>query len=139
LQFPLPPINVPVLIDNIFYEFDKADLTPESTAALDQLVAMMNQNPNITIELSAHCDYRGNDAYNERLSQRRAESVVNYMIAHGIKTERMTPKGYGESRPKVVTKKMTEKYPWLAEGDTLTEAFILKNEDIDKQDESSCW
>ena len=135
LQFPLPPINVPVLIDNIFYEFDKADLTPESTAALDQLVAMMNQNPNITIELSAHCDYRGNDAYNERLSQRRAESVVNYMIAHGIKTERMTPKGYGESRPKVVTKKMTEKYPWLAEGDTLTEAFILKNEDIDKQEE----
>lgn len=135
LQFPLPPINVPVLIDNIFYEFDKADLTHESTAALDQLVAMMNQNPNITIELSAHCDYRGNDAYNERLSQRRAESVVNYMIAHGIKTERMTPKGYGESRPKVVTKKMTEKYPWLAEGDTLTEAFILKNEDIDKQEE----
>ncbi len=135
LQFPLPPINVPVLIDNIFYEFDKADLTSESTAALDQLVAMMNQNPNITIELSAHCDYRGNDAYNERLSQRRAESVVNYMIAHGIKTERMTPKGYGESRPKVVTKKMTEKYPWLAEGDTLTEAFILKNEDIDKQEE----
>ena len=135
LQFPLPPINVPVLIDNIFYEFDKADLTPESTAALDQLVAMMNQNPNITIELSAHCDYRGNDAYNERLSQRRAESVVNYMIAHGIKTERMTPKGYGESRPKVDTNKMTEKYPWLAEGDTLTEAFILKNEDIDKQEE----
>jgi outer membrane protein OmpA-like peptidoglycan-associated protein len=135
LQFPLPPMNIPVLIENIFYEFDKADLTPESTAALDQLVAMMNQNPNITIELSAHCDYRGNDAYNERLSQRRAESVVNYMIAHGIKTERMTPRGYGESRPKVVTKKMTEKYPWLAEGDTLTEAFILKNEDIDKQEE----
>lgn len=135
LQFPLPPINVPVLIDNIFYEFDKADLTPESTEALDKLVEMMNQNPNITIELSAHCDYRGNDAYNERLSQRRAESVVNYMIAHGIKQDRMTPMGYGESQPKVVTKKMTEKYDYLAEGDTLTEAFILANKDPEKQEE----
>jgi outer membrane protein OmpA-like peptidoglycan-associated protein len=135
LQFPLPPINVPVLIDNIFYEFDKADLTPESTTALDQLVEMMNQNPNITIELSAHCDYRGNDAYNERLSQRRAESVVNYLIAHGVKKDRLTPKGYGESRPKVVTKKMTEKYKYLAEGDTLTESFILKNGDEEKQEE----
>ena len=135
LQFSLPPINVPVLIDNIFYEFDKADLTPESTTALDQLVEMMNQNPNITIELSAHCDYRGNDAYNERLSQRRAESVVNYLIAHGVKKDRLTPKGYGESRPKVVTKKMTEKYKYLAEGDTLTEAFILKNGDEEKQEE----
>lgn len=83
LQFPLPPINVPVLIDNIFYEFDRADLTPESTEALDKLVEMMNENPNITIELSAHCDYRGNDDYNQRLSQRRAESVVRYLIQHG--------------------------------------------------------
>lgn len=135
LQFPLPPINVPVLIDNIFYEFDKADLTPESTAALDQLVDMMNRNPNITIELSAHCDYRGNDQYNERLSQRRAESVVRYMIEHGIKSDRMTPMGYGESRPKVVSRKMTERYDYLSEGDTLTEAFILSNSDVDKQEE----
>ncbi len=124
LQFPLPPINVPVLIDNIFYEFDKADLTPESTEALDRLVVMMNENPNITIELSAHCDYRGNDAYNQRLSQRRAESVVNYLIDHGIRKERLTAVGYGESRPKVVRKKLTETYKFLAENDTLTEAFI---------------
>jgi len=135
LQFPLPPINVPVLIDNIFYEFDRADLTPESTTSLDMLVDMMNQNPNITIELSAHCDYRGNDAYNERLSQRRAESVVNYMIEHGIKSDRMTPKGYGESRPKVITKKLTEVFDYLTEGDTLTETFILKNDDEIKQEE----
>ncbi|MBQ0047515.1 MAG: OmpA family protein [Prevotellaceae bacterium] len=132
LQFPLPPINVPVLIDNIFYEFDKADLTPESTEALDRLVQMLNDNPNITIELSAHCDYRGNDSYNQRLSQRRAESVVRYLIQHDIKKDRLTAVGYGESRPKVITKKLAETLAKgdpkveVAEGDILTEDYILK-------------
>ncbi len=131
LQFPLPPINVPVLIDNIFYEFDSADLTPESTDALDKLVGMMNENANITIELSAHCDYRGNDSYNQRLSQRRAESVVRYLIQHGIAADRLTAVGYGESRPKVVTKKLVETLlagnpkVEVQENDTLTEAYIL--------------
>lgn len=140
LQFPLPPINVPVLIDNIFYEFDRADLTPESTEALDQLVAMMNENPNITIELSAHCDYRGNDDYNQRLSQRRAESVVRYLIQHGVARDRMTAVGYGESRPKVITKKLAETLPKgetpveVHETDTLTEAYILAFKDKDAQE-----
>lgn len=125
LQFALPPINVPVLIDNIFYEFDKADLTPESTDALDKLVVMMEENPNITIELGAHCDYRGNDAYNQRLSQRRAESVIKYMIQHGVKSDRLTAVGYGETRPKIITKKIAESYKFLAQNDTLTEKFIL--------------
>lgn len=125
LLFPLSSITRPVLIDNIFYEFDKATLTEASTAALDQLVTLLNDNPNVTIELSAHCDYKGRDEYNERLSQRRAESVVNYLIEHGIDTERLTPKGYGESQPKQVRKKLTEKYPFLHEGDVLTEQFIL--------------
>lgn len=133
LQFPLPPINVPVLIDNIFYEFDKADLTPESTEALDKLVVMMTENPNITIELSAHCDYRGNDAYNERLSQRRAESVVNYLIEHGIKKDRLTAVGYGESRPKVIRKKLTETYKFLNENDTLTEDYIKKHTEEEQE------
>ncbi len=126
LQFPLPPINIPVLIDNIFYEFDKATLTAESTAALDSLVGMLNENANITIELSSHCDYRGNDAYNQRLAQKRAEAVVNYLIEHGIADDRLTAVGYGEERPKIITKKLAEKYNFLAENDTLTEAFILK-------------
>lgn len=125
LQFPLPPINVPVLIDNIFYEFDKADLTPESTEALDKLVVMMEENPNITIELGAHCDYRGNDAYNQRLSQRRAESVVKYMIQHGVKSDRLSAVGYGETRPKIISKKVAETHKFLAQNDTLTEKFIL--------------
>lgn len=134
MQFPLASLNAPVLVRNVFYEFDSADLTESSTMALDSLVDLLNENPNVTIELSAHCDYRGADAYNERLSQRRAESVVNYLIAHGIAKERLTPVGYGESRPKVVKRKMAEQNPFLHEGDTLTEAYILKLEDKEKQE-----
>lgn len=124
LQFPLASVTAPVLVRNVFYEFDSADLTPESTTALDSLTTLLNENPNVTIELSAHCDYRGNDQYNERLSQRRAESVVNYLIDHGIAADRLTPKGYGESRPKIVKRRVAEQNPFLHEGDTLTEAFI---------------
>ena len=134
LQFPLPPINIPVLIDNIFYEYDKATLLPESKEALDRLVVMMEENPNITIELSSHCDYRGSDFYNERLAQRRAESVVNYMIEHGVAKARLTAVGYGESRPKVVRKRLAAQHEFLHEGDTLTEAFIKQLPDEEKQE-----
>jgi len=126
LQFPLPSISIPVLVRGVYYEFDKADLTDNSREALDRLVKVLKENPNITIELSAHCDYRGRAEYNEKLSQRRAESVVRYLTEHGIEAERLTAKGYGESQPKTVSKKMTEKYPFLHENDVLTEEFILK-------------
>ena len=128
LQFPLANISAPVLIDNIFYDLNKATLRPESAKALDELVKMLNENPNITIELSAHCDYRGSAQYNLSLSQRRAESVVNYLIEHGIAKDRLTPRGYGKEKPKVINKKLTEKYPWLKENDQLTEEFIRKLE-----------
>lgn len=126
LQFPLASISAPVLIDNIFYDFDKATLTPASTQALDKLVALLKENSHVTIELSAHCDYKGNSEYNKRLSQRRAQSVVDYLIAHGIDKERLTPVGYGKERPKTIRRKLTEKYPWLKEDDVLTQDFILK-------------
>lgn len=126
LQFPLPSITVPVLIDNIFYDFDKATLRPESQKSLDELVKLLNENPNVTIELSAHCDYKGSADYNRRLSQRRAESVVRYLTSKGIAAERLTPKGYGKDKPKTVRKKMTEKYKWLKEGEVLTEDYIKK-------------
>ena len=134
LQFPLASITAPVLIDNIFYDFDKATLRPESTAALDNLVTLLNENPNVTIELSAHCDYRGPSAYNKALSQRRAESVVAYLIEHGIASDRLSPMGYGKEKPKVVKKKLTEKYPWLKEGDVLTEEFIKALKDEEQQE-----
>ena len=100
----------------------------------------MNQNPNITIELSAHCDYRGNDAYNLRLSQRRAESVVRYLIQHGVAEDRMTAVGYGESRPKVITRKLVETLMAgdpkveVQEADTLSEAYILAFKDEGAQE-----
>jgi outer membrane protein OmpA-like peptidoglycan-associated protein len=134
LQFPLASITAPVLIDNIFYDFDKATLRPESTTALDELVKMLNDNPHITIELSAHSDCRGSADYNRRLAQRRAESVVNYLIAHGIAADRLTPVGYGEDKPKTIRKKLTEKYAWLKEKDVLSEEFIGKLADKEKQE-----
>ena len=124
LQFPLYNISAPVLIENIFYDFDKATLRPESSAALDSLVDLLNENSHITIELSAHTDYKGSDQYNERLSQQRAESVVRYLIQHGIASDRLTPKGYGETKPKTIKRKVAERYEFLKEGDKLTEEFI---------------
>ncbi len=125
LQFPLPSMNIPVLVRNVFYEFDKADLTENSCEALDRLTLMLEQNPHITIELAAHCDYRGDDAYNMKLSQRRAESVVRYLTEHGIAPDRLQAKGYGESVPKIVNKKLAEQHPFMHEGDTLSLAYIL--------------
>ncbi|MBR1484757.1 MAG: OmpA family protein [Prevotella sp.] len=135
LQFPLANISAPVLIENIFYDFDKATLRPESTEALDKLVTLLEENPNVTIELSAHTDYRGSAAYNKRLSQRRAESVVNYLIAHGIASDRLTPMGYGKEKPKTIKRKLTEKYPCLKEGDVLTEEFIRALPEEEQQEE----
>lgn len=126
IQFPLASIRVPVMIDNIFYDFDKATLRPESEKALDELVKLLTENPNVTIELSAHCDFKGSAEYNKRLSQRRAESVVNYLVAKGIANDRLSPVGYGKEKPKTIRKKLTEKYPWLKENDVLTEEYIKK-------------
>ena len=134
LQFPLASIENPVLIRNIFYEFDSAVLLDSSKVALDSLVVLLNENPNVTIELASHCDFRGADEYNEKLSQRRAESVVNYLIEHGIDTLRLTPRGYGEKRPKVVTRRIAATYDFLNEGDTLTEAYIMALDTEEKQE-----
>lgn len=125
VDFFLSPISKPVVIDNIFYDFDKATLRPESKKALDEMIKMLNDNPNVTIELGAHTDRKGTDQYNERLAQRRAQSVVDYLIAGGIEAARLEAKGYGESVPKMINKKMAKQFDFLKEGDVLTEEFIL--------------
>ena len=135
LQFPLASITAPVLIDNIFYDFDKATLRPESTTSLNELISLLNENPNVTIELSAHCDYRGPETYNKILSQKRAEIVVDYLIAHGIAKDRLTPKGYGKEKPKTIRKKLTETYTWMKEGDVLNEEYIKK---LSKEKQEIC-
>lgn len=135
LQFPMPSMNIPVLVRGIFYEYGKAELTPESTDALKRLTQTLSENPHITIEMAAHTDYVSSDTFNLSLSQRRAQSVVNYLIAHGIDSARLEAHGYGETMPKVISKKMAETYDFLHEGDTLTEAFILA---LDTAKQSIC-
>ena len=133
LQFPLASITAPVLIDNIFYDFDKATLRPESASALDELVVLLKENPNVTIELSAHTDYKGSAEYNKRLSQRRAESVVKYLTEHGVENERLTPVGYGKEMPKMIRKKVAERYPFLKENDVLTEEYVKTLKDDEQE------
>lgn len=134
LQFALANISAPVLIDNIFYDFDKATLRDSSKVALNQLVGILNDNPNVTIELAAHTDYVGSAAYNKGLSQRRAESVIRYLIAHGIAADRLTPVGYGKERPRKVNRRLAARYSWLKEGDVLTEQFIKALKDTKHQE-----
>ncbi|NDW18014.1 hypothetical protein D0T53_03670 [Dysgonomonas sp. 216] len=124
VDFVLYSINKPNIIENIFYDFDKATLRPESMVALDELIELLNLNPNVTIELSAHTDRKGSDEYNQRLSLRRAQSVIDYLIKKGIATDRLVAVGYGESQPKVVTKNLVKKNDFLKEGDILNEEFI---------------
>ncbi len=130
----LPPIDEVIRIDNIFFDFASDVLRPESTVSLDKLVETLNDNPNITIELGSHTDNRGNNDFNLDLSNRRAQSVVNYLISKGIKQDRLISKGYGETQPKVVDKRDHEAYPFIPEGQVLTEAYINSIEDEDLQE-----
>jgi peptidoglycan-associated lipoprotein len=123
-NFRLPTISKPVKMDNIFYEFAKWNLTPESETELNALVKLLGDNPNITIEIAAHTDMTGSDASNMELSQKRAQSVVNYLIKAGIAADRLTSKGYGKSRPVEVDKNISTKYRFLKTGDILTPEFI---------------
>lgn len=124
VDFVLYSIHKPSVLENIFYDFDKAALRDESKKELDALVALMDINPNVTIELSAHTDRKGSDQYNQKLSQRRAESVVAYLISRGLAKDRLTVAGYGKSQPKIVTKNIVKQYDFLKEGDILTPEFI---------------
>ncbi len=123
---PMIPYNKPVVLENIFYDFDKAVLRPESQEELDTLAAMLNENPSIAIELSAHTDRKGDEAYNQNLSLRRAQSVAHYLIAAGINPRRLSTAGFGKTRPKVVSENIARKFDFLQAGDTLNESFIEK-------------
>lgn len=137
IDFILASISKPNIVENIFYDFDKATLRPESKGALDSLVQMLRDNPNITIEMASHTDRWGSDEYNIRLSDRRAKSVVDYLIAAGIPAERLQYQGYGKSRPKKITKRLAREFPQFEEGQLLDEAFIenLSEEDQEIADQ----
>ena len=120
----LTPIDKPIELPNIFYDFGKWDLRPESMVSLDKLVETLNDNPNVTIELMSHTDSRDTEEYNLDLSQKRAQSVVDYLIGKGIAADRLTARGYGETSPKVVDALILGDSPFLREGVTLTEQYI---------------
>jgi outer membrane protein OmpA-like peptidoglycan-associated protein len=86
------------VLKNILYDFDKSNIRTDAAVILDNVVAIMKQNPSLKIELSSHTDSRGNDAYNMKLSQQRAEAAVNYLVVNGIAKSRLVAKGYGETK-----------------------------------------
>lgn len=89
--------NVEVKLSNIYYDFNKWNIRPDAAIVLDTLVTMLKENPNIKVEIGSHTDSRGSDSQNLTLSQKRAQSVVDYLVLHGIDAKRLTPKGYGET------------------------------------------
>jgi peptidoglycan-associated lipoprotein len=130
----LASIKEPIELPNIFYDFNKWSLRPESKEALNKLVGTLNDNPRIIIELRAHTDYRGEHWFNVELSTKRAESVVNYLIEHDIDPERLRAKGFAATQPKEVDQKLAQEHEFLEEGDVLTEEFI-KNLETEEQRE----
>jgi peptidoglycan-associated lipoprotein len=120
----LSAIDKPIELPNIFYDFGKWDLRPESMVSLDKLVETLIDNPNVTIELMSHTDSRDTEEYNYQLSQKRAQSVVQYLIEKGIEPDRLEAKGYGESSPKVVDAAINAQSPFLRLGATLSDQYI---------------
>ncbi|RYY17157.1 MAG: hypothetical protein EOO36_10125, partial [Cytophagaceae bacterium] len=103
-------VNVAIEVKDIFYDYNKFNIRPDAAIRLDTLVQTLQDNPKINIELSSHTDQRGKDAYNLKLSQRRAESAVAYIVSKGISKSRITAKGYGETRPIVANPKTEADY-----------------------------
>ena len=133
IDFILASVTKPNILENIFYDFDKATLRPESCTALDSLAGLLRDNPNITVEMASHTDRMGSDEYNINLSHRRAASVVDYLIAAGIAPDRLQAQGYGESRPMKVNKKISRQYPQFPEGQVLDEEYILTLSEEDRE------
>jgi peptidoglycan-associated lipoprotein len=120
----LTAIDKPIELPNILYDFGKWDLRPESMVSLDKLIETLSDNPNITIELMSHTDSRDTEEYNQNLSQKRAQVVVQYLIDKGIEPERLSAKGYGESTPKNVDQIISAPYPFLGKDTILSEQYI---------------
>tara|TARA_B100000287_G_scaffold202089_1_gene190825 strand:+ start:1256 stop:3217 length:1962 start_codon:yes stop_codon:yes gene_type:complete len=103
-------VNKSIVLDNIYYDLDKADIREDAALELDKLVVILRDNPNISIELSSHTDDRASVEYNQDLSQRRAESAVYYILSKGITKNRIIAKGYGESQLIIANAKSEEEH-----------------------------
>ncbi|MDR1416327.1 MAG: OmpA family protein [Prevotellaceae bacterium] len=111
-------------LENILYDLGKWELRKESEESLNQLVEVLNDNPGISIEISSHSDSRGDSTFNLELSQKRAQSVVDYLVDKGIEASRLQAKGYGEAMPRVVSKALAAQHKFMVEGSTLNDDFI---------------
>ena len=123
-EFYMQPMDKVIELEDIFYEFGKWDLLPESETSLNNLVEILNDNPTISISISAHTDMRGSAEFNEELSQKRAQSVVNYLVGKGIAAARLEAIGMGKNQPRAVTPAIADKHKFLREGDILSEEFV---------------
>jgi outer membrane protein OmpA-like peptidoglycan-associated protein len=121
-------VNEKFVIENVYYDYDKAELKVESYPALDEIARMLNTYPAMVIELSAHTDSKGSDTYNQKLSEARAQSAVDYLVSKGIARERMVAKGYGESQPVAPNEINGKDNPEGREKNRRTEFKVLKNE-----------
>lgn len=133
-EIKLSSIAEPIELPNIFYDFAKWNLRPESMVALDKLVETLNDNPTVVIELRSHTDSRGSALTNIELSQKRAQSVVNYLIEKGIESARLRAKGYASTMPKVVDNKTVGQNTFLTEGTKLTADYINSLESEEQQE-----
>ena len=123
-DFELSSIKKPIRLNNILFAFNSSELNQTSKLSLDTLVEVLNDNPNITIELSAHTDMIGDDKVNMKLSEDRAASVMNYLITKGIAKDRLESKGYGKSQPVIADKVLASEYDFINEGDELKPQYI---------------
>jgi peptidoglycan-associated lipoprotein len=117
-------IEQAIVLENILYDFDDDRIKPEAEVDLSLVQELMTEYPEMKIELSSHTDNRGDNSYNENLSQRRAESARRWLVRQGISRDRIVAKGYGENQPKTVSAKFAALHPFLKEGDVLTEEYI---------------
>ena len=126
-EYTLQPIpEEPIMLPDILYDLGKWDLKPQFEDSLQGLIETLQVNPTITIELASHTDSRDTDEHNDILSQKRAQSVVDYLIIRGIDPLRLTAKGYGERVPRTIQKDITVKGYTFKAGTQLTEDFINK-------------
>src|SRR5690606_39111239 len=95
---PLKEKGDKIVLENLYYDFDKYNIRPDAALVLEQVVKVMRDNPTLKIELSSHTDSRGSDSYNMKLSERRAQSAVEYIVSRGIDAQRLVARGYGETR-----------------------------------------
>jgi peptidoglycan-associated lipoprotein len=123
-EFRMRSMAKAIELENILYDLAKWELRKESEESLDQLVEVLNDNPGISIEISSHSDSRGDSTFNLNLSQKRAQSVVDYLVNKGIDASRLSAKGYGETTPRIVDKALAAQYKFLKEGAALSDDFI---------------